>query len=281
MTTMINDRKYIEQLQDIELDRLHADEEFNSRGHIMPLDIVNLVNSIRDKGLLQPISVYPYNNNEREKYGKEFKIILGYCRYAAFKILNHPTIPCVVRPWMPEDEARVLNIQENIKRKDLNILQEAKSIEKFKIAGWTQQMVCDALGVSMEWVRNRFVVLSFPEDIQKECANGTLNQIQIKDLYSLPLEEQYKAVRAIKDQRIKGEKNIKVKKPLAANSKKGRNPASMNKMLDFLMDTVGPSFATRVLAWSTGNISTLDLMTDVKSQMVIKGKHFTIPQDDF
>ncbi len=281
-TTMIEDSIITtDKIENIELNKLHADSEFNSRGEIKPLDIVELTNSVKEHGLLQPISVYPYNEEEREKYHKDYKIILGYCRYTACIILNFKTIPCVVKPWMTETKARILNLAENIKRKDLNILQEAKSIEKLKFAGYTMNMVSKELGVSMAWVQNRFCVLSFPEDIQKECAIGTVNQIHIKDLYSLPLEKQYEEVRRINDQRLRGEKHIKVKKPIAANSKKGRTPASMNKMLDFLMDELGPSFGTRTLAWASGNISTLDLFTDVKAQLVIKGKPFIFPTDDF
>ncbi len=47
------------------------------------------------------------------------------------------------------------------------------------------------------------------------------------------------------------------------------------------MDELGPSFGTRTLAWASGNISTLDLFTDVKAQLVIKGKPFIFPTDDF
>jgi ParB family chromosome partitioning protein len=260
---------------------LHADHEFNSRGPISSIDIVDLIKSIADNGLLQPISVYPYNDTEKVKYGKKYKIVLGYCRFQACMTLKYETIPCVIQPWMPEDRARVLNLTENIKRKDLNILQEANSIAKLKMCGWTQQMVADSLGVSQSWVQNRFAVLSFPADIQRECAIGTLNQIQIKEIYSLPLKEQYEAVRAIKDARLKGERNIKVKKPVKANIKVVRSRGGINKMLDLIYDELGPSFATRCLAWSAGNISSLDLFTDIKNQKLARGEGFLIPEDEF
>lgn len=271
----------IEQIEHIELNRLHADEEFNSRGKIDPYDIVPLIKSIDNNGLLQPISVYPYNEIEREKYKKDYKIILGYCRYMAFQSLKKESIPCIVKPWMDEAKARILNITENLKRKDLNILQEAKSIEKLKHAGWTMNMVAKSLDVSMSWVQNRFAVLSFPADIQEECAKGTLNQVQIKEIYSLPLDKQYEAVRAIKDQRAKGEKNIKVKKAVSASIKVARSKGGINKMLDLIYDELGPSFTTRALSWAAGNISSLELFRDIKQEMEDVGKTFNIPQEEF
>jgi ParB/RepB/Spo0J family partition protein len=270
-----------EQVEDIKLDRLHADEEFNSRGKIIPLDVVSLAKSISENSLLQPISVYPYNEEERKKYGKDYKIILGYRRYAAHEILNKETIACIIKPWMEESKARILNITENLKREDLNILQEAKSIEKLKYAGWTQEMVAKALDVSIGWVQIRFNVLSFPKDIQEECAKGTLNQMQIKQIYSLPLEKQYEAVRAIKDQRFKGEKNIKVKRAISANTKVVRTKGGINKMADFIYELLGPSLATRVAKWAAGEIATMDVMTDIRKEAEKEGKFFSIPQEEF
>jgi ParB family chromosome partitioning protein len=270
-----------DQISYIEPERLHADEEFNSRGRIDPIDIVDLVNSIRQSGLLQPIVVYPYNDKEKLKHGKEFKIILGFRRFMACQSLGMKTIKCIVRAWMDENQARVLNLIENIRRENLNIVQEAQTLQKFKIAGWTRAMVAEKLGMSPAWVQNRFNVLSFPEDIQKECANGTLNQIHIKEIYSLPLEKQYEAVRKIKDQRLKGEKHIRVAKPVTTNSKKARTPASVRKMQDFIYDELGPSFATRCLAWTRGDISSLDLFTDIKKQKEARGENFILPEEDF
>jgi ParB/RepB/Spo0J family partition protein len=144
-----------DQIMDIPLNQLHADEEFNSRGPIDPFEIRELIESIASKGLLQPIAVYPYNDNERKKYNKKYKIILGYCRYAAHQALKKEVITCIVKPWMDVTTARVLNLTENIRRKDLNILQEAKSLENFKNAGWTMEMVAKQLNVSRSWVQNR------------------------------------------------------------------------------------------------------------------------------
>jgi len=270
-----------DQIKDIPLNQLHADEGFNSRGAIDPFSIRELIESIAEIGLLEPIGVYPYDESERKKYGKAYKIIFGFCRYAAHQALKKETIVCVVKPWMDETNARVLNIIENLKRNDLNILQEAKSLENFRNAGWTMEMVASKLKVSRSWVQNRYAVLSFPKDIQEECAKGTLNQIQIKEIYSLPVDDQYEAVRTIKDQRMKGEKNIKVKRPVTNNVKVKRSSAGIAKMGDLIYDLLGPSFATRCLAWTRGDISSVELFIDIKKQAEAKGKHFAIPHEEF
>ena len=270
-----------DQIMNLPLDQLHADEGFNSRGVIDPFEIRELIESIAEMGLLEPIGVYPYNEDEYKRYNKKYKIIFGFCRYAAHKALKKETITCVVKPWMAEINARVLNIIENIRRKDLNILQEAKSLENFKNAGWTMDMVASKLKVSRSWVQNRYAVLSFPTDIQEECAKGTLNQIQIKEIYSLPIDDQYEAVRTIKDQRMKGEKNIKVKRSVRQNVKVTRSRGGIVKMKDLLYDTLGPSLATRFGAWMVGEISSMEFFIDVKKEAEAKGKHFVIPHEEF
>ncbi len=266
---------------DVFVNTLDDSPEFNCRGKITPLDVRGLVDSIVENGLHVPIVVHNYNNEEKEKTNKGYRVISGYRRLFAVKSLGWATIPCIVKEWMPEDKARVLNLIENLQREDLNILQEAKSIANLKYAGYTMADVAKALNKSTSWVQTRFNVLDFPADIQDDCAKGFLNQNQIKDVYSLPLEKQFEAVKKIKEQRERGDKNITVKKSVTANAKKARNKNEINKMIDYLMDNLGPSFGTRVAAWCAGNISTLDLFTDVKSQLAIKGKEFILPEEDF
>ncbi len=267
-------------LAEIPIEQLDDNPEFNCRGRIIPLDVRELMESIRQHGLQQPIVIHKYNDIEKAKTGKSYRVVSGYKRLAAHKGLSKNNISCIVKEWMPEANARVLNLIENLQRQDLNVVQEAKSIQHLKWAGWTLEDVAKALNKSTGWVQVRFSVLSFPEDIQQACAEGVLNQQQIKDIYSLPRDKQYEAVRLIKDKRIRGDKNIKVKKSITANTKKARDRSQVNKMLDIIMDNLEPSFATRCLAWASGEISTLDLFQDVKHQCLEQGKSFLIPDED-
>src|SRR5690606_1891994 len=113
----------------------------------------------------------------------------------------YDVIPCMVKSGLDEVQARILNLGENLKRKDLNILQEARAISHLHEFGVPRDHVAAELGVSSGWVQTRYYLLELPEDIQEECAAGVINQAQIKQLYTLrdKPDQQFEAVKKIKD----------------------------------------------------------------------------------
>ncbi len=154
------------QITDLPLSELHEDLVLNCRGKIAPIDVADLVRSISVKGLQQPITVRKYSEEKRIATGFLYGIVTGHRRFTAFKCLEYPTIPCIVKYNINDIEARFLNLDENLIRKDIDLLQEAKSIEHLKNAGVKMQEIADRLGKSVGWVQIRFNVLNFPEDIQ-------------------------------------------------------------------------------------------------------------------
>ena len=278
MNVTLEEQIVVSYINTIEID---VDDEFNCRGHIIPLDVADLTKSIAENGLQSPPVVHEYNEQDRLRTGKNYRMVSGFRRYKALRALEYNIIPCIVKSWMPETKARISNLEENLKRKDLNILQEANAIKKLRDLGYTMQMVADQLGKSIGWVQIRFNVLDLPKDIQEECAKGTLNQNHIKELHSLPKDQMYEAVQIIVDKRIKGEKGLKVKKPISAQSCRARDKSEINKMNNLIMEHLEPSFATRCLAWAAGNISSFDLYVEIKGLVEEEGRYFNIPTSEF
>lgn len=252
---------------DIPMDVILSDEHFNCRGHIPPSDVVDLARDIAENGLQNPILVQPW----AEVRGKEYRIVSGHRRHAAFVVNKAVTIPCIVKTGLTEAQALILNLGENTNRKQLNILQEAKALERLKNAGLGQTDIAQALKVNRPWVQTRFYVLDFPPDIQDEIAAGVIVQAQIHQIHALPPEEWYEAVRHIKDARIKANgKKVKIrvpKKPKPEDIIKAtpRDPDQINAMLDHMMEQGEVGLHTRCLAWAAGNISTLELLQDFQS----------------
>lgn len=260
---------------EIPMREIFPDDQFNCRGRIAPIDVVDLARDISANGLYQAIVVQPYDHAPYK-----FKIICGYRRHAAFRILEKESIPAVVSYGLTDLQARRMNLSENLKRKDLNILQEAKAIKHFKDAHMTEEEVAKDLGMSRTWVQVRYHLLELESEIQEEAAAGFLTQAQIRDIYSLPTQvERFEAVKRIKVSKINGEKKpirvreIKVK-PLA---KRERERDEIFKMQDLIRDTVGNNFGTRCLAWTAGEISDFALMTDLKELAKQKGVYYEIP----
>lgn len=256
---------------------IFSDDEFNCRGRIAPIDVVDLARSIEDNGLQSPILVQPI---ERPPF--KYRIISGHRRFAAVTIvLKAKTIECIVREGLDELTARKLNLEENLKRKDLNILQEAKAIEHFKKAGWTEEEISKEIGMSRGWVQIRGMVLSMPPDIQIQIAAGFLTQEQIRQVYTLKEpEQQYEAVRKIKDAKMAGEKPVKIKPPKSPKEYLAKRPRQREEIFQFIelvIDLMGGNFATRCMAWSAGEISDLEIHRDLKELCEEKGIRYEIP----
>ena len=266
---------------EVPLDQIWSDDEFNCRGSIAPIDVVDLVKDIDKNGLQFPIAVQPINDVKVENSTNAlFRIVAGHRRFQSFRILRKETIPVMVKVGLTEVQARLLNLGENLKRKALNVLQEALAIERLRNLGLNRRQVSEELGVSTSWVQVRFNLLDLPDVIQQEAAAGILNQHQIKELYSLKgPKEQCDAVKKIKNARLRGEKSVSVSKSPAQDPfKKRRQPRSVvQDMMGHLGNTVGHGLHTRVLAWANGVINSAELYFDIQRYAKENNLEYEVP----
>ncbi|KKN49069.1 hypothetical protein LCGC14_0646390 [marine sediment metagenome] len=265
----------------IPLDRIYSDPIFNCRGTIVPLDVIDLVKDIEKTGLQSPIAIQPISDvSEFPEEDYDYRIVAGHRRFASFKILKKETIPAMIKVGLSEVRAKLINLAENLKRQDLNIVQEANAIEHLRKLGLNRRQVGEELGVSPSWVQVRYNLLDLPIEIRDEVAAGMINQYQIKEIYSLESkEQQFEAVKQIKDAKLRGERGISVgKKPKDSPFKKRRQPVNVvQEMIEHIGKTVGYGLHTRVLAWANGNINSAELYFDIKSEADEKGINYEIP----
>lgn len=264
---------------EIPMGEIFCDDEFNCRGPIPPIDVVDLARSIAEKGLQQPITVQPWDRHPPQKY----RIVSGHRRFNAFRVNQAKTIPAIVRQGLDELMARQLNLEENLKRKDLNLLQESKALQPFMRAGWTEKEMAERFNQSRGWVQARVALLSLPEEIQQEAAAGFLTQEHVKQLKSIKSrDEQFAAVKRIKQSKLLGEKKKIRAAPKKQNplQKRRREPSEIFDMMERFMDVLGPGFYSRCMAWCAGEISDFELMRDFKDYARDHhGVEWSIPQD--
>ena len=272
---------------EVPLAQIFHDEHFNCRGFIPPSDVIALADEIREVGLLQPITLQPWSKVK----GKLYRIVCGHRREAAFQYnLKHKdgpaTIPAIIREGLSETQALVLNLGENLNRKQLNFMQEARALQRLKDAGLTQTDTATTLKQTRPWVQVRFYALDLPPDIQDEVENGSINQAQIHQLNGMPREEQYAAVRHIKEAKIRAQgKRIKIKvpkKPRAEDLLKAeeRDTEQIGVMLGLMMDKGEVGLHTRALAWACGNVTTHDLLEDFRQYLDVElDVKWTIPPE--
>lgn len=249
------------------MSEIDYDEEFNCRGHIIPMDVIDLAKDIEKHGLLQPVVVTEYTPEEVTKKGFKYRLIAGFRRYTAHRVIKREEIMATVRPPMDELNARATNLAENLQRKDLTILQEAQAIRRFLDLGLSENQTGELLGMSKGWVQVRFLLLKLPDDIQQEIGVGMFSQRQIRDVYThynkSGREGAVEAIKCIKDKKLRGFSDARAKPKNPKKSKRIRKRPEMFEMMTHLQETVGNGLHTRVLAWCAGEIATGELYGSV------------------
>ena len=151
----------------LSLDQLHPSGH-NPRKSFDDLELIDLTDSIRQKGLLQPIIARP----DRTRGG--FEIVAGERRWRAAQKASLHTVPVIVRE-LSDSEAAEFALIENVQRTDLNPIEEATGyselIERF---GYTQEQVADAVGKSRSHLANTLRLLRLPASVQALLQDGRL-----------------------------------------------------------------------------------------------------------
>jgi ParB family chromosome partitioning protein len=141
----------------------------NPRRDFREEELAELADSIRAKGLVQPIIVRPDPQNPAN-----FEIVAGERRWRAAQKAGLHTVPVIVRS-LSDKEVLELAIIENVQRADLNPVEEAVGyrdlIERF---GYSQEQVADIIGKSRSHVTNTLRLLKLPAEVQALLQSGAL-----------------------------------------------------------------------------------------------------------
>lgn len=170
--------------------------------------MAELISSIKEKGVVEPILVRPKND--------KYEIIAGERRWRAATEAGFDTIPVVIKDVSDKD-ALELSLIENIQREDLNPLEEAKAYQflmaEYKI---THEEIAKALGKDRSTVSNTIRLLKLPEGIREEIRNENLTMGHARALLSLedPARQQLLAKKIAKKGLSVRETELLVKKDM-------------------------------------------------------------------
>jgi ParB family transcriptional regulator, chromosome partitioning protein len=161
---------------EVAIDRLQPNP-YQPRHTVDPDQLAELADSLRAQGILQPLLV-------REIAGG-YQIIAGERRWRAAKLLDLPTVPCIVHQ-LDDSQALQVALIENLQRDDLNSVDQARAfrclIEEF---GMTQEEVATRVGKSRSTIANSLRLLSLPVELQDAIAGGTLTEGHARALLGL------------------------------------------------------------------------------------------------
>lgn len=129
--------------------------------------IEELARSIKQSGMLQPISVRPH--------GEGYEIIAGERRWRAARSLGMANVPVIVRA-ASDDQMLELALIENIQREDLNALDRAKAYDRYRRQfGLSTEDVAERVGEDRSTVSNYLRILDLDDDLQQMLAKGVIS----------------------------------------------------------------------------------------------------------
>ena len=129
--------------------------------------LADLIASIKEKGVLQPILVRKKENG--------YEVIAGERRLRAARALEMTEVPVVVKS-VDDREALVLALVENIQREELNAIEEAQAFKRLiESFNFTQDTVAQSVGKDRSTVSNALRLLKLPAEIQKSIGDESLS----------------------------------------------------------------------------------------------------------
>jgi ParB family chromosome partitioning protein len=240
---------------------IYFDKEFNCRGVFAPQSCLELAESMRTKGLKIPIMVQPRADVPDLPDGYEYRVVAGHRRYTAAKyLLQWELIPATVMVGLSEEDARLLNLIENLERKNLSLIEEARALRKSFPEGTSFGKMADSLNKSEGWCRQRWKLLDLPEDVITLIEKGVITTSDLQLLIYKTSEEQAALATEIQAAKLHGLST----RSFARQQRRrlARSPKEINVMLTTLIAEGRFPSPYRALAWAAGRVSDEELLSD-------------------
>ncbi len=159
-------------LDDIIPNRFQPREIFDEKA------LKELAASIKEHGVIQPIIV--------RNIGGKYEIIAGERRYKASALAGLTKIPAIIRNLDDKESSKVA-LLENLQRKDLNAIEEARTYQKIlELDEMTQEELAKTMGKSQSAVANKIRLLSLPDEIQTALLKEQISERHARSLLNIP-----------------------------------------------------------------------------------------------
>ncbi len=221
-----------------------------------------LANSIREHGLIQPITV--------RQIDEGYEIIAGERRFRACKILGYIEVPCIV---MSRDEIQTaqMALVENIQRENLSAIEEAKAyVEIIRQADCTQEELAIKMGKTQSTVANKIRLLNLPEEIQNAISSKEITERHARAILSAKKEDRMEVFETIMKKGLNVNQSEHYIKSLYLYDKEEPKPQNRGivRHVKIAMNTV---YQAVKLVKDTGmNVVVEEIETEDDVQMIIK-----------
>ncbi len=145
-----------------------------------------LTNSIKEHGVIQPITVRPIGN--------KYEIVAGERRYKASVLAGKKTIPAIVVN-LDDNSCAEIALIENVQRQDLTPIEEAISYKKILDMGaLTQEALAIKLGKNQSTIANKLRLLNLDEEVQRALLENRISERHARSLLKLSEKEKQKEI---------------------------------------------------------------------------------------
>jgi ParB family transcriptional regulator, chromosome partitioning protein len=212
------------------------------RSHFNTDDLAELVHSVREFGVLQPVIV-------RKNTEGDYELVMGERRTRAAREAGLDAIPAIVRETADEDMLRDA-LLENLHRSELNPLEEASAYQQLlEDFGITQEQLATRIGRSRPQISNTIRLLKLPVPVQQRVAAGVLTAGHARALLSLddPAAMQKLADKVVnEDLSVRATEEAAKSFPSAGTKKVKAQPGARRAYLDEVSGKLGDRLNTRV-----------------------------------
>ena len=212
---------------------------YQPRQNVRDKAFEELVESVRERGILQPLLV------RRQDEG--YQLIAGERRWRAAQLAGLQRVPVIVKE-SAEPESFELALIENIQRKDLNPIEEGEAYnrlqQEFKLS---QENIAKKIGKDRSTVTNMIRLLKLPEKIRVDLVDGLLSMGHARALLSLSSSDlQLQARDGILKRGLSVRETEKLVKDLQARKKKPKAVPQLDSHMRAILDRLIRYFGTKV-----------------------------------
>ena len=145
-----------------------------------------LASSIKEHGIIQPLVL--------RRLGDKYEIIAGERRYKAAQLAGLTEVPAIISN-IDDNKSAEIALVENVQRRNLNSLEEAKSYKKIlDKEGLTQEELAKKIGVSQSTIANKLRLLNLTSEAQDALMNDKISERHARSLLSVTNPEKQKAL---------------------------------------------------------------------------------------
>ncbi len=172
-------------IPDLPIEQIIANP-YQPRAEMNPEKLVELADSIREHGIIEPLIV-------TKKSATQYELIAGERRWRAAKLAQLEHVPVVVKEASPQQMLE-LAVVENVQREDLNPLEEALAFEQLvNMFNLTHKDIATKVGYSRPAVANKLRLLALPNDLKRLLLEDKISEGHARALLGLNSPEAMEA----------------------------------------------------------------------------------------